>query len=68
MASAGGAVVIDDDKLDRHPSGEELDGLLEDPDRLGRMGEAARQLARPDAAQDVACLAEEHARRKPSRA
>ena len=65
MASAGGAVVIDDDNLTGTRLGKELDGLLEDPDRLGRMGEAARQLARPDAAQDVACLAEEHARRKP---
>ncbi len=65
MASAGGAVVIDDDNLTGTRLGKELDGLLEDPDRLGRMSAAARQLARPDAAQDVACLAEEHARRKP---
>ncbi len=65
MASAGGAVVIEDDHLTGARLGKELDDLLGDPDRLGRMGEAARQLARPDAAQDVACLVEEHASRKP---
>ena len=63
MARAGGAVVIEDDELDGARLAKELDVLLGDPGRLGRMGQAARRLARPDAAEAVARLVEERARR-----
>jgi UDP-N-acetylglucosamine--N-acetylmuramyl-(pentapeptide) pyrophosphoryl-undecaprenol N-acetylglucosamine transferase len=65
MASAGAAVVIQDDELDGARLAKELDALLGDQDRLARMGHAARVLARPDAAEDVARLVEERARSKP---
>ena len=62
MADAGGAVLIRDDELDGPRLADELGALLADPDRLAGMGAAARQLARPGAAEDVARLVEEHAR------
>jgi len=61
MARAGGAVVIDDDELDGERLAKELDALLGDPGRLSRMGQAARRLARPEAAQAVARLVEQEA-------
>jgi UDP-N-acetylglucosamine--N-acetylmuramyl-(pentapeptide) pyrophosphoryl-undecaprenol N-acetylglucosamine transferase len=61
MANAGGAVVIRDDDLDGPRLAAELDALLADPDRLTGMGAAAKRLARPGAAGDVARLVEEHA-------
>jgi UDP-N-acetylglucosamine--N-acetylmuramyl-(pentapeptide) pyrophosphoryl-undecaprenol N-acetylglucosamine transferase len=63
MASAGGAVVIQDDDLDGLRLAEELDALLEDPAVLVAMGEAATSLGRPFAAEEVARLVEERARR-----
>jgi UDP-N-acetylglucosamine--N-acetylmuramyl-(pentapeptide) pyrophosphoryl-undecaprenol N-acetylglucosamine transferase len=63
MSRAGGAVVIEDEELDGNRLAQELDALLGDPDQLGRMGQAAGRLARPEAARDVARLVEEHARR-----
>lgn len=65
MAEAGAAVVVDDAALDRDRLAAELDGLLADPDRLRRMGEAGRTLAVPDAAARVARLVEAHARERP---
>jgi UDP-N-acetylglucosamine--N-acetylmuramyl-(pentapeptide) pyrophosphoryl-undecaprenol N-acetylglucosamine transferase len=62
LEAAGGAVVVADADLDADRLGAELDGLAADPDRLRRMGEAVRALARPDAAAAVAALAELHAR------
>jgi UDP-N-acetylglucosamine--N-acetylmuramyl-(pentapeptide) pyrophosphoryl-undecaprenol N-acetylglucosamine transferase len=51
FAARGGAVVVPQDELDlRRQAG----GLLDDPDRLRRMGEAMASLARPDAAEVVA--------------
>jgi UDP-N-acetylglucosamine--N-acetylmuramyl-(pentapeptide) pyrophosphoryl-undecaprenol N-acetylglucosamine transferase len=51
FAARGGAVLVTQDKLDlRRQAGE----LLDDPDRLRRMGEAMGSLARPDAADVVA--------------
>lgn len=62
FADAGAGVVLPDADCD----GETLAGLLEnvlaDPDRLEAMSAAARSLARPDAAEHLAALVEEHAR------
>lgn len=62
LADAGGAVVVADGELDGARLAAELDGLLADPERRRAMSAAARRLARPDAADRVAALAEEHAR------
>lgn len=47
----GGAVVVAEDTLDL---GRQVNELLDDPERLARMAEAMRALARPDAADVVA--------------
>jgi UDP-N-acetylglucosamine--N-acetylmuramyl-(pentapeptide) pyrophosphoryl-undecaprenol N-acetylglucosamine transferase len=48
----GGAVVVRQEELDRVPA--LVDELLDDPERLRRMSEAMRALARPDAAEQIA--------------
>ena len=65
MASAGAAVVLDDGELDGERLAKELDELLSDASRLAQMGEAARSLARPDAAKEIAELVERAARLVP---
>ncbi|MEJ5254489.1 MAG: UDP-N-acetylglucosamine--N-acetylmuramyl-(pentapeptide) pyrophosphoryl-undecaprenol N-acetylglucosamine transferase [Acidimicrobiales bacterium] len=62
LVAAGAAIVVPDDQLDAARLLQELEPLLDDPERLARMGRAARSLARPDAAERVADLVEEHAR------
>lgn len=62
MAGAGAAVIVADGDLDGERLAAALDELLGDPDRLATMGAAARTLARPEAAGDVAAVAERHAR------
>jgi UDP-N-acetylglucosamine--N-acetylmuramyl-(pentapeptide) pyrophosphoryl-undecaprenol N-acetylglucosamine transferase len=47
----GGALVVPEGELDLR---RQVDELLADPDRLARMSEAMRSLARPDAAERVA--------------
>jgi len=54
MSEAGAAVVIPDDELSGARLGGEAAALLADRDRLRAMSAAAKSLARPDAAQDVA--------------
>ena len=53
-ADAGAAVIIPQAELDGPRLRAELGALLADPERRSRMGEAARTLARPQAAQDLA--------------
>jgi UDP-N-acetylglucosamine--N-acetylmuramyl-(pentapeptide) pyrophosphoryl-undecaprenol N-acetylglucosamine transferase len=62
LVAAGAAVLVPDDQLSPERLVRELDAVLADPQRLARMGRAARSLARPDAAERVADLVEEHAR------
>ncbi|MGI8492864.1 MAG: undecaprenyldiphospho-muramoylpentapeptide beta-N-acetylglucosaminyltransferase [Acidimicrobiales bacterium] len=62
VAEAGAAVVVDDRELDSHRLADEIDALVADLERLAKMGEAARRLARPDAADQVAALVEAEAR------
>jgi UDP-N-acetylglucosamine--N-acetylmuramyl-(pentapeptide) pyrophosphoryl-undecaprenol N-acetylglucosamine transferase len=52
VVNAGGGVLVTDAKLDADWIAATLLPLLADPDRLARMGAAARQVGRPDA--DVA--------------
>jgi UDP-N-acetylglucosamine--N-acetylmuramyl-(pentapeptide) pyrophosphoryl-undecaprenol N-acetylglucosamine transferase len=54
MADAGAAVVIEDAELTAGRLGGEVADLLADRRRLAAMAVAARALARPDAARDVA--------------
>jgi UDP-N-acetylglucosamine--N-acetylmuramyl-(pentapeptide) pyrophosphoryl-undecaprenol N-acetylglucosamine transferase len=54
MADAGAAVVIDDAELNGGRLGGEVADLLADRRRLAAMAGAARRLARPDAAREVA--------------
>jgi undecaprenyldiphospho-muramoylpentapeptide beta-N-acetylglucosaminyltransferase len=63
VAAAGAAVVLPDADLDGARLAAEVDRLLADPAGLEAMAAAARTLARPDAADRVAELAEQHARR-----
>jgi UDP-N-acetylglucosamine--N-acetylmuramyl-(pentapeptide) pyrophosphoryl-undecaprenol N-acetylglucosamine transferase len=54
LADAGAAIVLGDDELNGARLGGEVAGLLAEPHRLREMAAAARALARPDAAADVA--------------
>ena len=62
LAEAGAAELVPDGRLDGPRLVAEVDRLLTSPDRLAAMGEAARTLARPGAADDIAALVERHAR------
>ena len=54
MAQAGAALTIPDAELNAGRLRAEVDALLSDRDRLAAMARAAAELARPQAAQDVA--------------
>jgi UDP-N-acetylglucosamine--N-acetylmuramyl-(pentapeptide) pyrophosphoryl-undecaprenol N-acetylglucosamine transferase len=62
LAAAGAATVIPDGELDAGRLAADLDRLIVDGAARQAMGEAARAVARPAAADAVARLAEEHAR------
>ena len=66
MAAAGGAVVVPDEELDGARLASELERLIADPGRLAVMADAAKALARPNAADEVARLVEGLARRPAS--
>jgi UDP-N-acetylglucosamine--N-acetylmuramyl-(pentapeptide) pyrophosphoryl-undecaprenol N-acetylglucosamine transferase len=54
MENAGAAVVIDDGELDGGRLAREVAALFADRERLGEMARAAKGLARPDAAKEIA--------------
>ncbi|MEI7694223.1 MAG: undecaprenyldiphospho-muramoylpentapeptide beta-N-acetylglucosaminyltransferase [Chlorobium sp.] len=64
LVMAGAATVIEDDALGEAESLENILGLLNNPEKLKEMGEAARKLAYPDAASQLAlriiALAKQH--------
>jgi UDP-N-acetylglucosamine:LPS N-acetylglucosamine transferase len=62
LVRAGAAILVPDGELDGARLVRELQPLLDEPARLVAMGEAARSLAHPDAADRVADLVEAHAR------
>jgi UDP-N-acetylglucosamine--N-acetylmuramyl-(pentapeptide) pyrophosphoryl-undecaprenol N-acetylglucosamine transferase len=57
LASEGAAVVVEESKLDGVWLAETIAALLNDPRRLRLMSEAARELAHPNAARDIAAMA-----------
>jgi UDP-N-acetylglucosamine--N-acetylmuramyl-(pentapeptide) pyrophosphoryl-undecaprenol N-acetylglucosamine transferase len=57
LERAGAAVVVEESKLDGVWLVETVAALLGDPARLQRMSAAARSLAHPNAARDIAALA-----------
>jgi UDP-N-acetylglucosamine--N-acetylmuramyl-(pentapeptide) pyrophosphoryl-undecaprenol N-acetylglucosamine transferase len=54
MSQAGAAIVIEDVQLTAAGLAHEVAGLLADPMRLAAMASASRQLARPEAAREIA--------------
>lgn len=58
MADAGGALVVRESEFDIDSMADTLQALLSDPERLARMAEGARSIAKPDAAQALADLVE----------
>jgi UDP-N-acetylglucosamine--N-acetylmuramyl-(pentapeptide) pyrophosphoryl-undecaprenol N-acetylglucosamine transferase len=54
MADAGAAVVVPDEELDGPRLAGEVGALLRAPERLREMAEAARAVAKPDAAERIA--------------
>jgi UDP-N-acetylglucosamine--N-acetylmuramyl-(pentapeptide) pyrophosphoryl-undecaprenol N-acetylglucosamine transferase len=65
LVSAGAAVLVPDAECTGARLAAELEPLLAAPDRLEAMSAAARTLARPQAADDLAQLVEATAARKP---
>lgn len=57
LERSGAAVMIEESKLNAEILAETVSGLLTDPTRLEKMGEAARRLAHPRAARDIANMA-----------
>ena len=57
LARVGAAVVVEESKLEGVWLAETIAALLGDPRRLEAMGEAARGLAHPEAARDIAAMA-----------
>ena len=57
LERAGAAVVAEETRLERVWLADTLAALLADPGRLQRMSQAARKLAHPDAAGDIAAMA-----------
>jgi UDP-N-acetylglucosamine--N-acetylmuramyl-(pentapeptide) pyrophosphoryl-undecaprenol N-acetylglucosamine transferase len=57
LERAGAAVVLEETTLDQVWLVDTVQALIEDPSRLRRMSQAARSLAHPSAAHDIAALA-----------
>jgi UDP-N-acetylglucosamine--N-acetylmuramyl-(pentapeptide) pyrophosphoryl-undecaprenol N-acetylglucosamine transferase len=57
LARHGAAVVVEESKLEGVWLAETIAALLQDPPRLRQMSQAARELAHPNAARDIAAMA-----------
>jgi UDP-N-acetylglucosamine--N-acetylmuramyl-(pentapeptide) pyrophosphoryl-undecaprenol N-acetylglucosamine transferase len=57
LENAGAAIVLEETKLDEVWLADTVQALIEDPNRLRRMGESACALAHPNAARDIANMA-----------
>jgi UDP-N-acetylglucosamine--N-acetylmuramyl-(pentapeptide) pyrophosphoryl-undecaprenol N-acetylglucosamine transferase len=62
LVEAGAAVLVPDAEMSGDRMVDEIDTLLGDPARHAAMARAARAAARPDAADAIAAVAEQHAR------
>jgi UDP-N-acetylglucosamine--N-acetylmuramyl-(pentapeptide) pyrophosphoryl-undecaprenol N-acetylglucosamine transferase len=62
LAKHGAAVVVEESKLEGVWLAETIAALLQDAQRLLKMGHTARELAHPNAAQDIAAMAARVAR------
>ncbi len=58
VVEAGGCLMVRQEELTAESLAHKVGGLLTDPGQLGRMGDAMRAAARPEAAADVARLIE----------
>ncbi len=59
LERAGAAVLLEETRLDQVWLADAVSALLDDPERLARMSQAARQLSHPHAARDIANMAAE---------
>ena len=57
LARHGAAIVVEESKLDGVWLAESIATLLQDPQHLRKMSHAARELAHPNAARDIAAMA-----------
>src|SRR5205814_155718 len=57
LAKHDAAVVVEESRLEGVWLAETIAALLQDPQRLERMGQAARALSHPNAARDIAAMA-----------
>ena len=57
MEQANAAVVLEETRLDEVWLVDTIEALIQDPVRLGKMGDAARAMAHPNAAKEIAELA-----------
>jgi len=62
LVAGGGAVVVPDEECTTERLATELDRILTSPGRRDEMAAAMRAAARPDAAEQVARLIEDHTR------
>jgi UDP-N-acetylglucosamine--N-acetylmuramyl-(pentapeptide) pyrophosphoryl-undecaprenol N-acetylglucosamine transferase len=66
LQRAGAAVMLEESELSRESLVETVASLFDEPSRLAKMGDAARKLAHPNAARDIAAMAARLARKKNS--
>ena len=67
LVQAGAAILLRDPEMTGQRLAQELHHLLDGgPEKVREMGEAARTIGRPDAADAVAAVVEEHAKRRAS--
>ncbi|HEX2849694.1 MAG TPA: UDP-N-acetylglucosamine--N-acetylmuramyl-(pentapeptide) pyrophosphoryl-undecaprenol N-acetylglucosamine transferase [Acidimicrobiales bacterium] len=64
LVRAGAAIMLRDPEVTADRLATEVDSLFATPGRLAAMGEAARGVAHPDAADRVAAVVEQHAKRQ----
>jgi len=57
LARHGAAIVVEESKLEGVWLAESIAALLQDPQHLRKMSQAARELAHPNAARDIAAMA-----------
>ncbi|MCU1354528.1 MAG: UDP-N-acetylglucosamine--N-acetylmuramyl-(pentapeptide) pyrophosphoryl-undecaprenol, partial [Acidimicrobiales bacterium] len=62
LEAVGAAIVVPDPEMTTQRLVDEVEGLLDEPERLEAMARAMAAAARPDAAEQVAALVEAHAR------